>query len=1269
MTLKPIAAALALALGTAPAAWADWAPAPAGVATLANGPFYDARSRAYTVEVRARNASLEDLAGRWRVVVKGATLPVIGADGVTGQGYPYIDLAADPGYALDRGATSGIARVRFQMARRALSYELALEHDAAPFAVQLLHASDIDGKGPLEDVRAFSALLAAFRADLPTRTMTLSSGDNWIPGVDYNAAADPRMADLLGVAGVGRAHVAFLNAMGFEASAMGNHDLDGGPAAFAGLVAPQSTAGGSWPGASFPYLSANLSFATEPNTAPLLVAEGQPAGAIPGRLAGTATIEVDGRVIGIVGASTPKLNQITTVGGIGIRPADKDDLDALAAEIQTAVDGLRAMGVNKIVLLAHMQQLSVERGLATRLSGVDIIVGGGSNTRLLDANDILYPGDGPAADTYPLSYTSANGEPVLVVNTDGDFKYLGRLILDFDGAGRIDLASLDPAVNGAYAASAEGLVRMGLSESDANPQVVAIADRLQQIVDELAGNAFGQTSVFLRGDRPWVRTEETNLGNLTADSNLWYARQVDGDVRISLKNGGGIRAAIGGVAYPPGSTDPDDAILVPPAGGLVNQLDIQTALAFNNGLALVTVTAQELRDIVYHGIAASTAGSQQGRFPQISGLRFAFAPPVAGGAAAVLQSLAVVDESGAVIDRVVEGGNLVGDPARNFRMVTLNFLASGGDGYPFPSSTAPATARVDLIGEDSNGSGSLDPGEDLNGNGILDLSPVDWAGTASFAAAGSEQDAFAEYLQAHYSTVPFDEPETAAADDFRIQNLSARADNVFDLPPSNLGLTLAGTLDLPAAEISAYDPATRRLFVTNAATAGVQIVDLTDADAPSLVDTIDLSGYGATVTSVAVKGGVVAAAVVANPKTANGTLVLMDADGAILSQVQTGALPDMVTFDRAGDRILVANEGEPEGTTDPQGSMTLVDLSAGAANPVATQVGFSAFDGQEQNLRERGVRIFPGKSVSADLEPEYIALSPDDSMAYVSLQEANSIGVLDLSLSPPVVTEIVPLGRKDHSKLYNALDASDRDGPSNGPAIKIKPWPVLGMYMPDGIAAFSAGGETFLATANEGDARTEEARVSTLTLDASAFPNGATLKQNANLGRLTVSNIDGNTDADPAFEELHVLGARSFSLWRIDGDSAIQAFDSGDALERIGAQVAPTLFNANDGAASEVDTRSDNKGPEPEGVTLATIDGRQYAFVVLERAAGGVLMYDLTNPYRPRFLDYAPGVPDGQVSAESSVFIPAADHPGGQPLVVVSSEVSGSIAVYRVGAP
>ncbi|MBC7784848.1 MAG: choice-of-anchor I family protein, partial [Burkholderiales bacterium] len=308
---------------------------------------------------------------------------------------------------------------------------------------------------------------------------------------------------------------------------------------------------------------------------------------------------------------------------------------------------------------------------------------------------------------------------------------------------------------------------------------------------------------------------------------------------------------------------------------------------------------------------------------------------------------------------------------------------------------------------------------------------------------------------------------------------------------------------------------------------------------------------------------------------------------------------------------------------------------------------------------------------------------------FVTLQENNAIATVDLVTG--TVTDVKPLGFKNHGVI--GLDASDRDQAvgSNNPAIKIKTVPGLfGMYQPDGIAAFSSAGQTYLITANEGDARAytglnEEARVSTLNLDATAFPNAATLKGNGpdSIGRLTVTNKLGDTDNDGDFDQLYVYGSRSFSIWKDDGTLV---FDSGDSIEqmfktgKLAYDGSLITFNANHSGSNNFDDRSDNKGPEPESVTLGVVDGVTYAFVGLERV-GGVLMYDLTNPASPLLVDYlnsrdfdiAPTAGTlatvGDLGPEGLLFISAANSPTGLPLLVASNEVSGTVAVYSIPEP
>ena len=497
-----------------------------------------------------------------------------------------------------------------------------------------------------------------------------------------------------------------------------------------------------------------------------------------------------------------------------------------------------------------------------------------------------------------------------------------------------------------------------------------------------------------------------------------------------------------------------------------------------------------------------------------------------------------------------------------------------------------------------------------------------------------------------------------------------------------------------SAEISAYDPASKRLFIVNGGTNLVDIIDLSDPTAPTKIGSIDTTAAGAGAgqpNSIAVKNGLVAVAIQNQDKTANGYVGFYDASGAFQTSVAVGALPDMLTFTPDGGKVLVANEGEPNSygqadSVDPVGSVSVIDVANGFATATA---GFGAFVGQEAALRSEGVRIYgPGATAAQDFEPEYIAVSPDGSKAFVTLQENNAFAVVDLSNpGAPTVTEIKPLGYKDHSAPGAGLDASDRDGPGNDPAINIANWPVKGMYQPDAIAAFMVGGQTYYATANEGDAREydgleEEVRIGSgaYDLDPTAFPDAATLEDNDNLGRLNATNQLGDTDGDGDFDEIYVLGGRSFSIWDEHGDLV---FDSGDQFEQVVADliaqgVLPEeAFNSsNDDQPAEPDSRSDSKGPEPEGLTIGYFGENVLLFVALERI-GGVMAFDITDPTSPAFLTYfndrdflASTLEDaGPLGPEGLFLIAAGDSPNGAPLLIVTNEISGTIDILRVDVP
>jgi 2',3'-cyclic-nucleotide 2'-phosphodiesterase (5'-nucleotidase family) len=642
------------------------------------------------------------------------------------------------------------------------------------FTLQLFHFADQEAGIPaIEDAPRFSAVLEALKLeDLDgdgepgfANTLILSSGDAYIPGAFFSASQ-------LAFGAPGRADILIQNELGVQAIAFGNHEFDLGTSQVQELLVPS----GSYPGALFPYLSGNLDFSTDSALRGLVVADGQEASDIPGKIAASTIITVSGEKIGIVGATTPTLRAISSPGDVGIFPTPfdaqptPDQLDALAAIIQADVDALLAANpdMNKVILLAHMQQLNIELELASRLRNVDIIVAGGSDTRLVDENDRLRAGDTPQG-TYPIFVTDADGFATAVVNTDANYKYVGRLVIEFDANGNIIPDSYNPLVSGAYATDDQGVADLN-AEDLINPAIQDIVDAIADVIATLDGNILGQTAVYLNGLRQDVRSQETNLGNLTADANLAYAKTLDDSTVISIKNGGGIRSPIGFVSAPAGSTNPDDVERLPPAAnplagkeaGDISQLDVADSLRFNNSLSLVTVTAQELLAVVEHGVAGAGPGLTPGAFPQVGGIKFSFDPTLP--ARARVQTLVVVDEQGRPLDFVVRNGEVVGDPNRTFRMVTLSFLAGGGDGYPFPSFSN--LDRVDLLVPEEEGR----------------------TGAATFANDGTEQDALAEYLIANFSAGnPFNQPDTPAALDVRIQNLLFRADSLV-----NLGTLLGG---------------------------------------------------------------------------------------------------------------------------------------------------------------------------------------------------------------------------------------------------------------------------------------------------------------------------------------------------------------------------------------------------------------------------------------------------------------------------------------------
>lgn len=660
--------------------------------------------------------------------------------------------------------------------------------------LQILHASDFEaGLSASSDAPNFAAVVDALD-NTYANTLILSSGDNFIPSPFSFSGEDATMVTRLKNAyiayygsnfanndlraGIARPDISILNFIGVEAAVLGNHEFDLGTSELKNVIAGANSGSSiRWFGANFPYLSSNLNFSNDPNLSPYFQStpslnttfmsnptETAATIAAKKKLASSTIIEKNGIRYGIVGVTTPILEAIsspgfTTVNGPG---AGTDNMALLASIVQPFIDNLINNNNNnnncdKIILLAHLQQLTLEKQLATYLNGVDIIIAGGSHTLMADSQDRLRAGD-TAVETYPFFTQGADGNNTVIINTAAEYKYVGRLVIDFDSLGNIIPASVDPLISGAYATDEEGVLDYYPTLTDAfaagtkGGLVKGLTDGIAAVITTKDGNTFGKSDVYLQGLRNYVRTQETNLGDITADANLWQAKQYNSEVKVSLKNGGGIRSSMG-VIYAVG----DSVVYLPTAAnpavgkeeGEISQLDIENCLRFNNQLSVLDVTATGMKAILEHSVAASGPGQTQGRFPQISGMQFSF--NLNNAAQSRIINAAILDDNGNVSDTIVHNGSVYGNPNRVIKMVTLNFLATGGDSYPF---VTLGSNRVDLV------------------------NVLSTPGSATFALPGSEQDAFAEFMSTFYNTNAFSVAETPVSSDFRIQDVNARQDLV-----------------------------------------------------------------------------------------------------------------------------------------------------------------------------------------------------------------------------------------------------------------------------------------------------------------------------------------------------------------------------------------------------------------------------------------------------------------------------------------------------------
>jgi hypothetical protein len=617
-------------------------------------------------------------------------------------------------------------------------------------------------------------------------------------------------------------------------------------------------------------------------------------------------------------------------------------------------------------------------------------------------------------------------------------------------------------------------------------------------------------------------------------------------------------------------------------------------------------------------------------------------------------------------------------------------LAFTSDNQTVLESAGTVTANISITSSNSNPSsvevviipfGTAGVGSDLAYTTQTVTFPASATGTLPVTLTIND-DAIGE--ESEYFVLKLQNPVNATFSGITQQTIFIK-DNENITPVGNNEVTMSfvssftnGVAATNSAEIVAHDPISQRLFVANSIGKKLDIIDFSNPSSMSIISSIDISTYG-NINSVAVKNGIVACAIENTIPEQDGFVVFFNTNGVFQKQVTVGALPDMITFNHAGTKILTANEGQPNVgyTIDPEGSVSIIDISGGIASLSQSNVTtalFTAFNGQAATLKASGVRIYgPGATVAQDMEPEYITVSENDLTAYVALQENNAFAYVNLTTN--TITDIKPLGFKDHSVFGNGLDATDV-----GTNVNIANWPIKGMYLPDGMTHFNVGGVEYLITANEGDARAdygaannEETNIgaTTYSLDPTAFPNASVIKNNANLGKLKCTNKMGDTDNDGDFDEIYTFGTRSFSIWNATTGALV--YDSGDDLEQITANdpIYGAMFNSSNTNITKKN-RSDDKGPEPEGVTAAMIAGVPYAFVSMERV-GGLMVFNISNPAAPKFVQYVnnrglTGL-TGDRGPEGIIYVKQQDSPNGKALVVLGNEISSSISVYQIACP
>lgn len=908
------------------------------------------------------------------------------------------------------------------------------------------------------------------------------------------------------------------------------------------------------------------------------------------------------------------------VGFFGLTTAETADISSpgkvkfqdYIEEAEKAVKAFEGMGVNKIVAVTHI--------------GYDDNAAVDNDLELakaVDGIDVIIGGHSHTQLDKP-KVVDEDGTPTVIAQAYQYNDFLGTLDVEFDSKGNV--------------VKNEGkLIKVADKTEDA--EAVAKLTQYKTQVDKTAKTEIGVTAEQpllnprTSADNPddkSVRKNETILGNLITDGMLAKANAVtDGKVIMALQNGGGIRAAI--------------------EAGPITVGEVITVLPFGNTLATMNLTGAEIKQAFETSFKSYP--TESGGFLHVSGAKVEFDSTKPAGQRVV--SVKYKDADGNYVEL---------ENTQSYTIATNAFTAKGGDGYDV-FAKAYGEGRVTDLG--------LSDWENFAEHlKTLTTIPTEIEGRILDVAGKGEEEDEEEKINKDPGTTP---AATSPAE-IKPYNSNPEKLTVSQIARYDSGKGSTGT------EIMAYDSERKLGFVTNGAVGGFDIMSFADLKTGvyTVIEStkrVVLADYGIAgvknITSIASHPTEDLIAIAAyGEKTERGYIVFATKGGKYVKHVQVGYLPDSLEFTPDGSKLVVANEGEPSIDTqiDPEGSISVINI----ADYSVKDLKFT------KHMLDDNVRMsYQGKGSSylQQLEPEYVTITDDSTMAYVSLQENNAIATVDLTTD--TITGVKGLGVLDHSVEGFEMDANKDDKAAN-----IVKAPILTFHMPDAIDTFTINGKKYIITPNEGDSRDYEETggysevvdledLENVSLQAEHYKGYTQDELNA-FDKKTIKGYkvtkENGKNAEGSYEAIYGFGGRSFSIF--EAATMEQKFDSGSQFETIIKEKTPNYFNTNNDEI-KLDNRSDDKGPEPESAVVGVVEGTTYAFIGLERH-GAIMVYDLSNPENPEFVtmlssrDFSQGVA-GDVSPEGLKFVAAEESPTGKALLIATHEVSGTIAVYELG--